>query len=287
MKEKISPFLRSMLTVPGIQAQYLITKNEPPHPAYNDPLMEDKHEVIKGLVNKYKNRALIKVSYLCASHCRFCTRIRQIGRPEGTLSKSEIDRIVAYLKVNPQIDDVILSGGDPLYTPKITQYLLQQIRFIPNVKTIRIGTRLPLQSPRSFATKTMQKLLALIDEIGKEKPVFILLHLEHPAELVAETEAVISQLRQLKVTLLSQTVFLKNVNDEFEILHKLFLRLYHLGVLPYYLYHCDQVDGLEHFQGDLEKEKGIASRLRATLSGIACPLFVEDIENGYGKLPVT
>ncbi len=286
MKEKVSPFLKRLSENPAIRQQYYISGFESADVIYNDPLMEEKHEVVKGLVHKYPNRALIKVSYLCAAHCRFCTRIRQIGNPEGTLSDIDLENILLYLQQNPQIDDVILSGGDPFYTPDITYKLLEKLQFISTVKTIRIGTRMPFQSPDSFHTKNISSLLNLINDIGKRIPLYILVHINHPDELNKETESVIKLLKEQKVTVLSQTVFLRNINDNFETLYLLFKKLYHLGVIPYYLYHCDHVKGLERFTGDINKEKEIAIRLRAELSGIACPLFVEDLEDGYGKMPV-
>lgn len=285
MKEKVSPFLRQLSDRPHIRKQYYVSADET-NADYDDPLMEDSHEVVKGLVHKYPNRALLKVSYLCAAHCRFCTRIRQIGNPNGTLREGDIEPIAAYIRHHQEIDDVILSGGDPLYTPQLTEQILMQLQEIESVKVLRIGTRLPFQSPQSFRTAPLQRLLATVDAIGRERPFFILLHIEHPDELTPETIAVVRQLRELKVTLLSQTVFLKGINDNFETLHALFQHLYYLGVIPYYLFHCDNVKGLEHFQGDKVAEKAIAVRLRAALSGIATPLFAEDLENGYGKVPV-
>ncbi len=194
--------------------------------------------------------------------------------------------ICVYLQQHPEIDDVILSGGDPLYTPHITEMLLKKMAWIASVKVIRIGTRLPFQSPLSFKSASVRQLLNVVDDIGAKKPFYILVHIEHPDELTSETRSVIAQLRSLKVTLLSQTVFLKNINDDFETLLKLFKELYAMGIIPYYLYHCDNVKGLEHFRGDVQKEKEIAVKLREHLSGIACPLFVEDVENGYGKIPM-
>ncbi len=284
MKEKVTPFLRKLSASPFIRKQYF-AENEMTYTLYNDPLMEDSHEVIKGLVHKYTNRALIKVSYQCAAHCRFCTRIRQIGNPEGTLREADIQQIVSYLKQHPEIDDVILSGGDPFYTPRITNILLNELKKIDSVKTVRIGTRMPFHSPASFHAKPVLELLETINTIGYEKPFYVLVHIEHPDELTEETEAVIKLLRNYKITLLSQTVFLKGINDNFETLYRLFKRIYHLGIIPYYLYHCDNVKGLEHFRGDIESEKQIAQKLREALSGISCPLFVEDIENGFGKIP--
>lgn len=284
MKEKITPYLRGLLHFESMGRQYLKDKNEGEH--FDDPLMEEAHERVRGLVHKYPNRALIKVSYLCAAHCRFCTRIRQIGNKEGTLSDDDIENIALYLQLHPEIDDVILSGGDPFYTPRITQKLLNRLAQIESIKVFRIGTRMPLQSPDSFQTKPLQALIQYLVTLADRLPVYVLIHVEHPDEL---TDAVVDLLRKWRkhpFTLLSQTVFLKGINDEFDILYPLFKQLYHLGVTPYYLYHCDKVAGLERFVGDMEKEKKIALQLRESLSGIACPLFVEDIANGYGKWPV-
>lgn len=285
MKEKLTKYLKALSVNSNIGRQYLAEADEPVHD-YTDPLMEDRHEMVKGLIHKFDNRALIKTSYKCAAHCRFCTRIRQIGTDAGTLNGQDIDNIIAYLKNNPQIDDVILSGGDPFYTPLITQQLLTLLNEIDSIKVLRIGTRMPLQSPASFDTQTLKNLLSLIDTIGQQKPFFILLHVEHPDELTPEVLELIRSLRQYRVTLLSQTVFLKGINDDEETLYDLFRNLYHAGVIPYYLYHCDSVKGLEHFVVGTDSETAIATALRKRLSGIACPTYVMDIEHGYGKVPV-
>lgn len=284
MKEKITPFLKQLLFSEAIRKQYLINENPIiENVSYNDPLMEENHEVVKGLVHKYKNRALIKVSYQCAAHCRFCTRIRQIGNEEGTLNSINIDAIADYLQDHPEIDDVILSGGDPLYTPKLTLEVLEKIKNIGSIKVIRIGSRMPFHAPLAFNNAVYDNLFNQIKEISKDKPFYILIHIEHPSELVPESIAAIKILKNLGVTLLSQTVLLKNINDDVVVLETMYRELYYLGIIPYYLYHCDNVKGLEHFM--VEKEKEIASELRVKLSGIATPLLVEDIENGYGKIP--
>jgi lysine 2,3-aminomutase len=286
MKEKLTPYLKAISHKESIAKQYLINSTEIGFHDYNDPLMEDAHEVVKGLIHKYKNRALIKVSYLCAAHCRFCTRIRQIGNPEGELQKDDIINIVNYLIEHPEIEDVILSGGDPFLTPKKTAILLEEINKIESVKVLRIGTRLPLQSPKSFNSKSISQLLDVIDKISINKPFYILLHAEHPDELTKEAIASINIIRKkTRTILLSQTVFLEGINIDLDILYSLFKKLYFVGVTPYYIYHCDSVNGLEHFVGDIEVEKEIMRRLRDTLSGIACPTFVADLENEYGKYP--
>jgi lysine 2,3-aminomutase len=284
MNEKITPFLKKLIEIDAIKKQYLIEKNDDySNLNYNDPLMEDSHEMVKGLIHKYKNRALIKVSYQCAAHCRFCTRIRQIGKKEGTLDSKNIEDIVNYLKKHPEIEDVILSGGDPLYTPKLTFEILDKIKNIESIKVIRIGTRMPFHAPNAFKSLVYKNLFNLI---SKQKPFYILVHIEHPKELVDESKTAIKKLKKLGVTLLSQTVMLKDINDDLTTLEIMFRELYHLGVIPYYLYHCDNVRGLENFAVEKNKEIEIARELRKNLSGIAMPLLVEDIENGFGKIPI-
>jgi len=172
-------------------------------------------------------------------------------------------------------------------TPKITRELLEKIKDIESVKVVRIGTRLAVQSPKSIQTKSIKQLLATINETSKLKPFYILLHVEHPNELTEEALQAIRFIKaQADVTLLSQTVFLKGINIDYDTMYDLFKKLYFLGVIPYYLYHCDQVKGLEHYIGDIEIEKEIVKKLRDNLSGIASPTFVVDLENGYGKYPV-
>lgn len=286
MKEKLTSHLRAMQSHPSIAMQYLQRPNESDTVQYNDPLLEDEHEVIKGLVHKYPNRALIKVSYQCAAHCRFCTRIRQIGDPAGTLSYRDMEEIALYLTAHPEIDDTILSGGDPFYTPRHTMRLLELLMPIESIKVFRIGSRMALQSPSSFYTPLVRQLMEAITTVAKTKPFYILLHVNHPEELTTEVLDVIKMLSALPVTLLSQTVFLKNINDDYNTLYALFSQLYYNRVMPYYLYHCDKVTGLEHFAADRDTELEIATRLRATLSGIACPTYIIDVAGGYGKIPV-
>ncbi len=287
MKEKLTPYLKKLSHKAGIARQYLTNPAGEAAANYNDPLLEDQHEVVKGLIHKYHNRALIKVSYLCAAHCRFCTRIRQIGNPEGTLQKEDVENIVDYISAHSEIDDVILSGGDPFLSPEITGLLIRKISKIQSVKVLRIGTRLALQSPKSMESHAVIKLLDSIRAISMEKAFYILLHVEHPDELTPEAVKALKIIKQRSETvLLSQTVFLKGINIDFDILHTLFTKLYHLSITPYYIYHCDTVKGLEAFAGDIETEKEIMRKLRDALSGIAFPVFVVDLEGGYGKYPI-
>ena len=287
MKEKLTSYIRKKQHIPEIYRQYIISAAESSGNKFSDldPLHEDSHQPIKGLIHKYTNRALVKVSYRCAAHCQFCTRIRQIGSPEGDLKEEHLSGIIEYLKCHAEIDDVILSGGDPFYTPKETLWLLKELRQVSSIKVIRIGTRLPIHNPVSFNSKLIGEVLDEIKLIVQERPFYLLIHFAHPAELTAETKQVVKQLRQTGATLLGQTVFLKGINNNFEILKELFEELYFIGVQPYYLYRCDYVRGLEHFVCDLREEIEIATNLRKTLSGICCPTYIIDVE-GKGKIPL-
>lgn len=287
MQEKFTPYLKLLFENPAIAEQYTIQPNDILHRFQNlDPLCEDSHQPVKGLIHKYENRALIKVSYRCAAHCRFCTRIRQIGTNEGDLKNDEeILNIINYIKQHTEITDVILSGGDPLYTPKQTLAILEELENIESVKVIRIGTRLPVHNPKSFEAPLLQKVLDKVVAIQKKKPFIILIHFEHPSELTTETIQVIKQLKQTGATLLSQTVFLNGINNNFETLKQLFENLYWNGVLPYYIYRCDYVQGLEHYVCDINQEIEIMTELRKVLSGIAYPTYIVDVE-GKGKMPV-
>lgn len=284
MKEKLTPYLRALEHLDGIRQQY--AKPAGPEPLYSDPLEEEVHEVVQGLVHKYPNRALIKVSYRCASHCRFCTRARQIGDPSGDLQQGASDAIVEYLRRHPEIDDVILSGGDPLYTPSITIELLDALSSIESIKVFRIGTRLPLQLPAALKRPALQVLRERINIMVRARPFFILLHINHPDELSVEAMEGIRMLQETGAILLSQSVFLAGINDNADTLFSLFQKIFHAGVVPYYIYHCDAVAGLERFTVPLETEAGLMRELHRRLSGIAVPRHVADISGGKGKVPV-
>ena len=252
----------------------------------SDPLQEESlYSPVKGIIHKFPNRLLWKVSYKCADYCHFCTRRRQIGSEKGDLSKEDIQKGLGYLSKHKKIDDVILSGGDPFYTPKTTTFLMKKVDKIKSVKVIRIGTRLPIRSPESINNFEIVSLLRTISNIAKRKPIFILIHIEHPNEITPHAKVFIEKIKETGAILLSQTVFLKGINDDVKILSSLFTSLYHLGIIPYYIYRCDYVKGLERFICSIQKERLIMTKLRKTLSGIAIPTYVVDVP-GRGKIPV-
>lgn len=289
MKEKITPHINKLIEK-GSQAIKLQFKQfsdscKALFPD-SDPLGEEsRYSPIKGIVHKFTNRILWKVSYRCAAHCQFCTRRRQIGTADGDLMEKDIKLGLEYIAEHSEVDDVILSGGDPFYTPRITMRIIEGLAKIQSVKIIRLGTRLPIHNPKSLETSLQKKLLKKLSRIAKKQPLFILLHIEHPDELTSETIKAINILKRTGAILLSQTVFLRNVNDDKDILEKLFISLYHLGIMPYYIYRCDYVRGLERFVCPIEKEQRIMTELRRNLSGIAIPTYIVDVP-GTGKIPV-
>ncbi|MDO8515530.1 MAG: KamA family radical SAM protein [bacterium] len=264
-------------------AEYKCTVN-----SYDDPLIEDEHQVIKGMVYKYTGRVLILLTMSCAAYCRFCTRRRRVSEITGGLvTRSDISKMEQFLLAHGEINELIFSGGDPLTAPDLLIYSLKKLSKLTQIKIIRIHTRIPVSNPKLLnlpAGRHGFKLLNLIKLI--KQPVYVSVHFEHPDELTPETIVAVNKLRKAGAILLSQSVFLKGVNDDYKILFELFTKLSEFGIRPYYIYRCDPVKGIEHFIVDFEKEIEIMTKLRATLSGIACPTYVIDSPNGAGKIPV-
>lgn len=248
-----------------------------------DPLLEEKHKKVKGLIHKYPKRVLIELTLNCASFCRFCTRRREVSDiKKGKLSLRDLQKMVDYVKSRPEINEVIFSGGDPLTVPKLLIVALRKFSKLPQIKILRAHTRVPISDPRLLT----KEVLNTFSKINKRKPLYLSIHFEHPDEITLQTVRAIEALRKTGVILLSQSVFLKGINDSYKVLEKLFTRLSELGIRPYYIFHCDLVKGIEHFIVPIEKEIKIMTKLRKNLSGIAFPFHVVDTPNGSGKIPI-
>ncbi len=248
----------------------------------SDPLMEDEYMPVRGLVHKYDNRALLLLTAQCATYCRFCTRKRMVSHVErGRIRKGDIDEWKLYLNEHTQIRDVILSGGDPLFvSTELLGYTIDTLAKIDSLKVIRLGTRVPVTDP---VLVTQAKL-----DILKRLPqtLYVGLNFEHPKEITPEVREAVKKLQSIGGICYSQSVFLKDVNDDYDVLYQLFTELFEMGVRPYYIYRCDPVEGVSHFRVDFEKEREIMTHLRSTLSGLACPTYVIDTPYGSGKIPV-
>lgn len=254
----------------------------------NDPLEEEEHSPVLGLVYKYQGtstkhgRGLFTLTYKCASYCRFCTRGRVVGTTKPTLTVEQVDDVINYIKSRPEIDEIILSGGDPLTAPPpVLRHALRSLSETPQLKVIRIGTRLPVHNPLAITDQTIEAIKFLKDP-------YILIHINHPEELTPETKAVIERFRrECYATVLSQSVFLKGVNDDYDTLYKLFTELSYLRVRPYYIYRNDPVPWAKHLTIPFEREVEIVTKLKATLSGLASTFrYVVDVPEGYGKVEV-
>lgn len=248
-----------------------------------DLLAEKSNTVVKGLVNKFGNRVLFLLSYTCAAHCRFCERQDRVGvglDSVGRLTEREIIKGVESIKSNDQVREVIFSGGDPLTNPKGLELACNLLREVPRVKILRIHTKLPMQLP-------MKVNFNLLNRLVDAKPAFYFsIHVNHPDELNDITLPVINKIRKMGYLMISQSVFLKDVNDDVETLTKLYSQLAQNGVRPYYLIHNQEFPATKRFTVDLEKEVSLMTELREKLSGLEWPQHMIDLQGTVGKVIV-
>lgn len=247
--------------------------------APNDPLEEDLMSPVPHLVHRYPDRVLLMVTNQCPIYCRFCTRKRLVGKP-GFIKKGDLDRAVAYLRAHPEVRDVILSGGDPLLLPDhLLEKVLRALRSIPHLEIIRIGSRVPGALPQRITPK-------LCEIVKKYHPIYMNLHFNHPDELTPEVTAACGMLADAGVPLGAQTVLLKGVNDDPEVMKRLMHKLLLARVKPYYLYQADLTKGTNHFRTPVETGLEIIRALQGHTSGMAVPHFVIDAPGGGGKIPM-
>lgn len=239
-----------------------------------DPLGEEQDSPTPSIVHRYPNRVLFVTTRQCAVYCRYCTRSRIFKGRQNSHQKIFWSEGIDYIRNNPQIKEVILSGGDPLMLPTSTlESLLKQLYAIPHLNLIRIGTKIPLALPQRIT----QKLLKVLQQFP---PLFMNLHVTHPEELTEDVSFVLKELCLAGVVLGSQTVLLKGVNDTFETLQSLMEKLLANRVRPYALFHCDMVQGTSHFRTCLESGIELVERLRQESGGLAVPQYVVDPPGG-------
>ena len=246
----------------------------------NDPLGELRFRKTEVIVQKYPDRCLFLVSGECAMYCRFCTRKRKFRQP-FRIGEEEIELGLRYIREHTELRDVLISGGDPfLLNDDKLEYILQGVRQAEHVKIIRIGTRTPGVLPERITVK-------LVRMLKKYHPLYLNIHFNHPAELTRETQTALKRLADAGIVLGSQTVLLKGVNDDPEIMRELMWKLLENRVRPYYIFQCDLIYGTGHFRTPLSKGIEIMESLRGWSSGMANPHFVIDLPGGGGKIPVT
>ncbi|MFO1489995.1 MAG: KamA family radical SAM protein [Kiritimatiellia bacterium] len=245
-----------------------------------DPLGEEAHTPVPGIVHTYDDKVLFLVTDFCATYCRYCTRSRMVGGGERPPSRGMWEGALDYIRATPRIRDVLLSGGDPLtLSDDRLSWLLDQLVAIPHVEFIRIGTKVPAVLPQRITAP----LLAVL---RKAHPLFISLHVIHPDELTPEVAEACNRLADAGIPLGGQTVLLKGVNDDPAVMTRLNLGLLRLRVKPYYLHQCDPVLGSAHFRTPVRAGLDILRALHGRTTGYAVPQYMIDAPGGGGKVPV-
>ena len=245
-----------------------------------DPLSEDEHSPVPGLVHRYPDRVLVLVTDQCAAYCRHCTRRRLVGAKQQVMGLEQMDRVVRYVAEHTEVRDVLISGGDPLImSDRHIEYLLARLRAIPHVEIIRLGTRVPVYLPQRITPE-------LVEMLRRYHPLYINIHFNHPAEVTPEVKQACARLVDAGIPLGSQTVLLRGINDCPHIMKRLMQRLLTIRVRPYYLYQCDLAPGTEHFRTSVSAGIRIIEALRGHTTGYAVPTFVIDAPGGGGKVPV-
>ncbi len=257
-----------------------------------DPLDEEGDIPLGGpktIIHRYPDRVLLFVSIECSMYCRFCTRKRKVGDDRKTPTMEEIGRGIEYIASHEDIRDVLISGGDPLLIPnKRLDEILSRLRLIPHLDVIRIGTRVPCVWPQKISEdgELADILRKNAPQSLKDPQLYVNTHFNHPKEITEESYRAVQILRGLGIPVGNQSVLLKGVNDDTDVMRDLVHGLGKMGVRPYYLYYADLVEGTGHFRTPIYKGKEICRDLCGATTGFLRPTYVVDAMGGRGKVPV-
>jgi lysine 2,3-aminomutase len=278
----ITPYFMSLLskdnpqdplrrTVVPTAAEFITTPEEA-----EDPLGEDSMSPVQGLVHRYPDRVLLLVLDFCSTYCRYCTRSRVVGHGAIYPSRSRLERAIDYIRSTPAVRDVLISGG---LNDERLGWLLSQLREIPHVEILRIGTKVPAVLPQRITPN-------LVRVLRRYHPLWMSLHFTHPAECTPEAYRACERLANAGIPLGSQTVLLKGINDNVDTMKSLCHHLLRMRVRPYYIYQCDPITGSSHFRTSVETGLEVIRGLRGFTSGYAVPTYVIDAPGGGGKIPL-
>ena len=244
-----------------------------------DPIGDAAHTPVPGIVHRYPDRVLLKPVAVCPVYCRFCFRREMVGPGIGeTLAPADLDEALEYVRGQPGVREVILTGGDPfMLSPARVKALTQAISAIPHVEVIRWHTRMPVADPARITPEFARALKA------DGTAVYVSIHINHVKELSPETKAAAVRLADAGFPLVSQSVLLRGVNDDVEALADLMQALVAARIRPYYLHHPDLAPGTGHFRVSVEEGQALFSALRDRVSGLALPHYVIDIPGGVSK----
>lgn len=245
-----------------------------------DPLAEEQHMEVPGLVHRYPDRCLALMTNVCATYCRHCNRKRNWKQKPAGDMKAYHHRMIDAIAARPSIREVILSGGDPLtMSDRTIESFLSALRSIPHVEVIRIGSRTPVVMPMRI-TKPLCAIL------HKYRPLWFNTQFNHPREITPESTRACEMILDAGIPVSSQTVLLRHINDCYDVMRDLFYGLQRISVRPYYLFQCDPVMGTDHFRTDIWTGMEIMEKLWGNVSGLCLPKYVLDVPGGKGKIPL-
>lgn len=245
-----------------------------------DPCGEDGRMPVPGLVHRYPDRVLFLVTDRCASYCRYCTRSRVVSGVGEQELHTDHEAAFRYLEKHTEVRDVLLSGGDPLlFSDAKLEAILSRLRAIPHIEFLRIGSRVPIFLPQRITPDLCRML-------QRYHPLWLSIHTNHPRELTTEVREALGRLADHGVPLGNQSVLLRGVNDDAEVMKSLVHKLLMCRVRPYYLYQCDLIQGSSHLRTSVQAGVEIIEQLRGHTTGYAVPQFVIDAPGGGGKVPV-
>ncbi|MGH6767455.1 MAG: lysine-2,3-aminomutase-like protein [Xanthobacteraceae bacterium] len=247
-----------------------------------DPIGDDAHSPVEGIVHRYPDRVLLKLVHVCPVYCRFCFRREMVGpgkRP--ALSRAALDAALAYISAHPEIWEVILTGGDPLIlSPRRLRETMRALGAIEHVKIVRVHTRVPAVAPDRITAELVRALRV------RGKTTYVVLHANHSRELTRQARAACARIVDAGIPMLSQSVLIRGVNDDPRALGELLRTLVECRIKPYYLHHGDLAPGTSHLRTTIERGQELMRDLHGRLSGLCQPTYVLDIPGGYGKSPI-
>jgi len=243
-----------------------------------DPLCEEDHSPVKNLIQVYPDRVAFCVSSICPTFCRFCLRKRMVKTRGTFIDEDNLSEGINYIRGQENIRDVLLTGGDPLLMPdERIEEIVARIHEIPHIELVRIGTRSPCTFPSRITRQLCRRL-------ARHQPFWINTHFNHPKELTTEAVAACGRIVDAGIPMGNQSVLLKGINDNSDILKELGERLIAARVRPYYLYQCQILKGTAHFRVQIERGIRLMRSLRGRTSGFAIPQYV--LDTPYGKVPL-
>jgi lysine 2,3-aminomutase len=260
------------------KAEELITSGN----ELNDPIGDETHSPLRGVVHRYKDRILLKLLHSCPVYCRFCFRRDMVGpNGNGTLSQPEIEAALNYIRFHNEIWEIILTGGDPLMlSPRRLHEIITEINKIDHVKTIRFHTRVPLVAPHFINDELIEVLKS------SSKVIICAIHANHKNEFSTHGQKALQKLHYTHIIMISQSVLLRGINDRVDTLVELMKCFIEHHIKPYYIHHPDKARGTGHFRISIAQGLELVNALRGHLSGLCQPHYMLDIPGGYGKVPL-